>query len=336
MAWHRQLPAGRPAPFRSSAAAGSTAQAVSRLGSAGLAWHRQAVRSGARHRLVLLHCVATTCGAEKGSRGGTQQPGWGRWKHIRRLYDVRWHQRQCRGRHGGEHVTKSITWIAPRGYSGFSTPKELSKTPKELLGTPKSSSLSGAENTEELLTPDGLPSRIAIDCLFKKLFRDNQGATIVLPDSSSEVSDSPVAIRGPASAGRRSSSRTFWGVLRACKARSRLRQRRKMAWHRQLPAGRPAPFRWSAAAGSTAQAVSRLGSAGLAWHRQAVRSERDTDLYCCIASPPRAAQRRAAVGVLSSRAGADGRIYSACIDVRWHQRQCRGRHGIFRPRVARS
>eukprot|EP00962_Isochrysis_galbana_P012435 scaffold3520_cov154-Isochrysis_galbana.AAC.3 len=76
--------------------------------------------------------------------------------------------------------------------------------------------------------------------------------------SSSEVSDSPVAIRGPASAERRSSSRTFWGVLRACKTRSRLRQRRKMAWHRQLPAGRPAPFRSSAAAGSTAQAVSRL------------------------------------------------------------------------------
>eukprot|EP00962_Isochrysis_galbana_P057299 scaffold29632_cov236-Isochrysis_galbana.AAC.1 len=68
-----------------------------------------------------------------------------------------------------------------------------------------------------------------------------------------------------------------------------------MAWHRQLPAGRPAPFRLSAAAGSTAQAVSRLGSAGLAWHRQAVRSERNTDLFCSIASPPRAARRRAAV-----------------------------------------
>eukprot|EP00962_Isochrysis_galbana_P040446 scaffold14643_cov113-Isochrysis_galbana.AAC.2 len=136
---------------------------------------------------------------------------------------------------------------------------------------------------------------------------------MVLPDSSSEVSDCPVAVRGPASAGRRSSSRTFWGVLRACKARSRLRQRRKMAWHRQLPAGRPAAFRSSAAAGSTAQAVSRLGSAGLAWHRQAMRSERDTDLYCCIASPPRAARRRAAVAVLSSRAGAGGRIYAACM-----------------------
>eukprot|EP00962_Isochrysis_galbana_P023457 scaffold7099_cov131-Isochrysis_galbana.AAC.1 len=59
----------------------------------------------------------------------------------------------------------------------------------------------------------------------------------------------------------------------------------------------------SAAAGSTAQAVSRLGSASLAWHRQAVRSERNTDLFCCIASPPRAARRRAAVAVLSSRAG---------------------------------
>eukprot|EP00962_Isochrysis_galbana_P020797 scaffold6107_cov130-Isochrysis_galbana.AAC.6 len=88
-----------------------------------------------------------------------------------------------------------------------------------------------------------------------------------------------------------------------------------MAWHRQLPAGRPAPFRSSAAAGSTAQAVSRLGSAGLAWPRQAVRSERTTDLFCCIASPPRAARRRrrAAVAVLSSRAGAGGRIYAACM-----------------------
>eukprot|EP00962_Isochrysis_galbana_P040843 scaffold14864_cov96-Isochrysis_galbana.AAC.1 len=86
-----------------------------------------------------------------------------------------------------------------------------------------------------------------------------------------------------------------------------------MAWHRQLPAGRPAPFHSSAAAGSTAQAVSRLGSPDLAWHRQAMRSERDTDLCCCIASPPRAARRRAAVAVFSSRAGAGGRIYAACM-----------------------
>eukprot|EP00962_Isochrysis_galbana_P053563 scaffold25018_cov99-Isochrysis_galbana.AAC.1 len=104
------------------------------------------------------------------------------------------------------------------------TPEELS-APDSYSGSP--TSYSGAENTEELSTPDGLPSRIAIDCLFKKLFRDNRGA-IVLPDSSSEVSDSPVALRGPASAGRRSSSRTFWWVMRACKARSRLRQRRTM------------------------------------------------------------------------------------------------------------
>eukprot|EP00962_Isochrysis_galbana_P005191 scaffold1415_cov117-Isochrysis_galbana.AAC.17 len=47
-------------------------------------------------------------------------------------------------------------------------------------------SYSGAENTEELSTLDGLPSRKAIDCLLKKLFRDNRGA-IVLPDSSSSI-----------------------------------------------------------------------------------------------------------------------------------------------------
>eukprot|EP00962_Isochrysis_galbana_P043979 scaffold16904_cov101-Isochrysis_galbana.AAC.3 len=168
MAWHRQLPAGRPAPFRSSAvaaassphsydfslsdpsrqsgmvqpivnemfatvhAAGSSLLGLftscttfdSTLDRASRVQTRQCrphlAPSGraerARHRLVLLHCVATTCGAEKGSRGGTQRPGWGRRTHIRRLHDVRWHQRQCRGRHSGEHVTKSITWIAPRGW----------------------------------------------------------------------------------------------------------------------------------------------------------------------------------------------------------------------------